>query len=298
VVVAGVAKVESNHAGGRRIAADGTLRDPIYGPRLTGSGVGGNTRYFPDTDRGRYDADTTTERAVGPLQFMPATWASNGQDGNGDGEKDPQNADDAALTAAVYLCGPGRDLRDAAQLRQAIYSYNRSSAYVAEVSGWIDRYREIGIEAATGTRATGTARTVIEAARSQLGVPYSWGGGNAAGPSTGKCCSPAGKSGVSIAGFDCSSLTLYAYGKAGVRLPRVASDQAGVGERIPPGAGMSALRPGDLVFFADVPGRDASIHHVGIYLGGGRMLNAPRPGTRVREDPVWQDGFAGGARVL
>ncbi|MFI7103292.1 C40 family peptidase [Streptomyces sp. NPDC050161] len=297
-VVAGVAKVESGHAAGRRIAGDGTLEEPLFGPRLTGSGVGGNTSRFADTDGGRYDGDPVAERAVGPFQFMPATWAAVGQDGNGDGTKDPQNADDAALSAAVYLCGEGRDLTDAGQLRAAVYSYNRSEAYVAEVTGWIGRYSQLGAPGAAGGTASGAAKSVINAALAKRGVPYSWGGGNAAGPSTGSCCSPGGHSGEHIRGFDCSGLTLYAYAQAGVTLPRLASAQAGVGKRIPPGKGTGALRPGDLVFFAYAPGADSTIYHVGIYLGGGQMLDAARPGTRVREEAVWQDGYAGGARVL
>lgn len=298
-VVAGIAKIESNHAAGRSIAGDGTLREPIYGPRLTGSGVGGNTSYFADTDHGRYDGDTSTERAVGPFQFMPATWSARGQDANGDGKRDPQNVDDAALTAAAYLCGNGRNLTDSGQLHAAVYSYNASEAYVADVTGWITRYTQLGAAGATGggITATGGAKTVIEAARAQRGLPYSWGGGNASGPSTGVCCSPGGKSGAQITGFDCSGLTQYAYAQVGVRLPRLASAQAGVGKRIPASQGTGALRPGDLVFFGY--GSDSTIYHVGIYLGDGQMINAARPGTRVRQEAVWQDhGFAGGARVI
>lgn len=295
-VVAGIAKIESNHAAGRSVDGDGVLQKPIYGPRLTGSGVGGNTSVFADTDGGKFDGDATTERAVGPFQFMPATWSARGQDANGDGQKDPQNADDAALTAAAYLCGNGRDLTDTAQLHSAIYSYNQSDAYVSDVTGWIDRYTQLGSAPPEGGSATGGAKKVIEAAMAQSGLPYSWGGGNASGPSRGTCCSPGGKSGEQITGFDCSGLTQYAYAQVGVRLPRIAADQAGVGKRIPASQGIGALRPGDLVFFGY--GGDATISHVGIYLGSGKMLNAARPGTQIRQEAVWSDGFAGGARVI
>ncbi|MFF4699913.1 C40 family peptidase [Streptomyces chattanoogensis] len=295
-MVAGIAKVESNHASGRSIAVDGTLSKPIYGVRLTGSGAGGNTTAFADTDRGRYDGDARAERAVGPLQFMPATWAARGQDADGDGKKDPQNADDAALTAAAYLCGKGRNLADAGQLHAALYSYNQSEAYVSDVTGWITRYTQLGTSADAGAGATGGAKRVLEAARSEQGVPYSWGGGNASGPTRGICCSPAGKSGAHISGFDCSGLTQYAYAQVGVKLPRTAAAQATVGKRIPASRGPGALRPGDLVFFGY--GSDATIYHVGIYVGSGQMLNAPRPGASVRQEAVWQDGFAGGARVI
>ncbi|WP_258017386.1 C40 family peptidase [Streptomyces noursei] len=295
-VVAGIAKVESDHAAGHTIAGDGTISPPIYGPRLTGSGVGGNTQYFADTDGGKYDGDPTAERAVGPFQFMPSTWSSSGQDGNADGRKDPQNADDAALSAAVYLCGRGRNLADSHQLHDAIYSYNHSEAYVSEVTGWIRRYAQLDSKGTSPMLSTGSAKKVIEAALSQVGVPYSWGGGNASGATTGICCSPGGKSGASIRGFDCSGLAQFAFAQVGVQLPRTAASQAQVGRRIAASQGLNALRPGDLVFFGY--GADSSIYHVAIYLGSGQMLNAPRPGSAVRREAVWQDGFAGGARVI
>ncbi|MCD9899732.1 NlpC/P60 family protein [Streptomyces sp. MT29] len=136
--------------------------------------------------------------------------------------------------------------------------------------------------------------------RSRSGsVPYSWGGGNAGGKSRGVCCSPGGQDGRQVVGFDVSGLTVYAFARAGVRLPRLAADQAGVGTRIPASAGYKALKPGDLVFFGYIPTRHSSIYHVGIYLGDGQMINAPRPGKPVRIDPVSSmGGFAGGASVL
>ncbi|MEU5331375.1 C40 family peptidase [Streptomyces parvus] len=298
-VLAGIAKVESNHAVGRTIAASGAITPHILGPVLNGSGAGGNTTVFADTDGGRWDGDSRFERAVGPFQFLPQTFRAMGRDGNGDGTVDPHNADDAALGAAVYLCGEGRNLRDDRQLRSALFAYNRSDAYVAEVAGWIDRYDASATSGGGVGSATGEARTVLDAALSQRGVPYSWGGGNARGKSRGVCCSPGGQDGRQVVGFDCSGLTVYAFARAGVSLPRLAADQAGVGRRIPASAGFKALKPGDLVFFAYVPARDSSIYHVGIYVGDGQMINAPRPGGKVRIDPLSSmGGFAGGARVL
>ncbi|OQR63418.1 glycoside hydrolase [Streptomyces maremycinicus] len=297
-ILAGIAKVESNHAIGRNIAAGGDITPKIYGVLLNGSGAGANTTAFPDTDDGRWDGTAHGERAVGPFQFLPSTWKSTGKDANGDGTADPHNADDAALTAAVYLCAGGRDLTQRPRLKAAIFQYNHSGAYVSNVLGWIDQYtaaaKDPGLK-----NVPGKVATVIEAALSQRGVPYSWGGGNANGTSYGICCSPSGKSGVAIKGFDCSGLTQYAFARAGVSLPRVAASQAGTGQRIPAGRGISALKPGDLVFFADAPGRDVTIYHVGIYLGSGQMVNAPRPGAVVRLDAVSaMPGYAGGARLL
>lgn len=297
-ILAGIAKVESNHAVGRNIAAGGDIRPKIYGVLLNGSGQGGNTTVFPDTDNGRWDGTASAERAVGPFQFLPSTWEGVGKDANGDKAADPHNADDAALGAAIYLCGNGRDLTRRSQLKAAIFQYNRSQEYVANVLGWVDQYMAAAKDPDL-KNVTGKVRTVIEAALSQRGVPYSWGGGNAGGKSTGICCSPSGKSGVGIKGFDCSGLTQYAYAKVGISLPRVAAAQAGVGQQIPASLGTSALKAGDLVFYATAPGRDSTIYHVGIYVGGGKMVNAPRPGTVVRLDSVnAMSGFAGGARLL
>lgn len=297
-ILAGIAKVESNHAIGHTIAGNGDIRPKIYGALLNGSGTGGNTTVLPDTDGGTWDGTATGERAVGPFQFLPSTWSSVGTDANGDKTADPHNADDAALTAAVYLCGNGRDLTKRAQLKAAIWQYNHSSEYAANVLSWIDQYTAAANDPDL-KNVSGNVRTVIEGALSQRGVPYSWGGGNADGPSYGTCCSPSGKTGTSIKGFDCSGLTLYAYAQAGVRLPRTAAAQAGVGRRIPASLGTAALKPGDLVFYAYAPGHDSTIYHVGIYAGSGQMINAARPGTVVRLDAVHaMSGYAGGARLL
>ncbi|MEU4095915.1 NlpC/P60 family protein [Streptomyces sp. NPDC026673] len=300
-VLAGIASIESNNAAGHTIGAGGDITPSILGPRLDGSGAGGNTTAIPDTDDGRWDGDRQIDRAVGPFQFLPATFAAIGQDGNGDGRADPHNADDAALAAANYLCGDGRDLTDEDQLRAGVYSYNHSTAYVTDVLNAIHRYDTT--ETTTGGSrgaATGDARTVIAAALAQQGVRYSWGGGNADGPAPGICCSPGQhQDGSKIRGFDCSGLTLYAYAQVGVRLPRLAEHQASVGRRIPASAGYGALRPGDLVFYGPNPNSNAGIHHVGIYLGNGQMINAPKPGTRVRIDPLTAlPDYAGGARIL
>ncbi|MGW0770756.1 C40 family peptidase [Streptomyces sp. NPDC002676] len=297
-ILAGIAKVESNHAIGHNIADNGDIRPKIYGVLLNGSGAGGNTTVVPDSDHGRWDGTAGGERAVGPFQFLPSTWQSVGKDANADQTADPHNADDAALGAAVYLCGKGRDLTKRSQLVAAILQYNHSNEYVANVLGWIDQYTAAANDPDL-KNVSGKVRTVIEAALSQRGVSYSWGGGNAQGKSYGICCSPSGKSGANIKGFDCSGLTQYAYARVGIQLPRTAAAQARAGQRIPAGLSTMALKPGDLVFYAFAPGRDSTIYHVGIYVGGGQMINAARPGTVVRLDSVnAMSGYAGGARLL
>ncbi|MFD3938222.1 NlpC/P60 family protein [Streptomyces sp. NPDC058611] len=295
-VLAGIARVESDHASGRIIGAGGDITPIITGPRLDGSGAGGNTTAIRDTDGGRWDSDPEYERAVGPFQFLPETFRAYGKDGNHDGTISPHNADDAAASAAVYLCGSGRNLGDRQQLRAAIHTYNRSWAYVDDVLSGIDRYDALG---RTPHIPRGDIGAVLQSALAQQGLPYSWGGGNAKGPSTGVCCSPGGQDGRAVTGFDCSGLTLYAYAQAGIALPRTAAAQAGVGRRIPASAGFAALQPGDLVFYGYSPTADSTIHHVGLYLGDGKMINAPRPGKPVRIDPVTaMPDYAGGARVL
>ncbi|MDF3149807.1 lytic transglycosylase domain-containing protein, partial [Streptomyces sp. T21Q-yed] len=89
-----------------------------------------------DTDGGAHDGDTTYDRAVGPMQFIPSTWARWGADGNGDGRADPNNVFDAALGAGRYLCAGGRDLSVPAELDRAILGYNHSTAYLRTVRAW------------------------------------------------------------------------------------------------------------------------------------------------------------------
>ncbi|MGO2634339.1 MAG: lytic murein transglycosylase [Galactobacter sp.] len=80
------------------------MRPGIYGIALNG---GDKVAAIPDTDQGKLDGDTKWDRAVGPMQFIPSTWASVKQDGNGDGMVDVQQIDDAALSAGIYLCDAG-----------------------------------------------------------------------------------------------------------------------------------------------------------------------------------------------
>nr|WP_240981715.1 NlpC/P60 family protein [Streptomyces sp. R302] len=154
-VVAGIGRVESNHAAGRDVATSGAVTPRIYGVRLNGSGAGGNTSVHGDTDRGVLDGDTVYDRAVGPMQFIPSTWnGPSGQDGNGDGAKDPHNIYDAAQATAAYLCGTGpSDLGDDAQLRKAVLRYNQSGAYADEVLGHVHAYDRLGTAGAEGTTA-------------------------------------------------------------------------------------------------------------------------------------------------
>lgn len=136
-VLAGVGKVESNHARGGRVNAGGTTTTPILGPQLSG---GPGVAAIRDTDGGRLDGDPVWDRAVGPMQFIPSTWANYRSDGNGDGVASPHNLYDAALDAARYLCAGDADLRDPADLAKAIFRYNHSNDYVRIVLTWARAY--------------------------------------------------------------------------------------------------------------------------------------------------------------
>lgn len=138
-LLAGIGKVESNHGryGGATLLADGTSRPRIIGVPLDGAP---GLMTIADTDGGRLDGDRTHDRAVGPLQFIPTTWARSGADANRDGRRDPFNLNDAALAAAGYLCAGGRDLTTSAGWTQAVLSYNHTVEYVRSVYGHADRY--------------------------------------------------------------------------------------------------------------------------------------------------------------
>ena len=138
-LVAAIGRVESNHGrtNNNTLSADGTAKPGIYGVPLDGKG--GRAR-INDTDNGRLDKDPVLDRAVGPMQFIPGTWSSVGVDADGDGSKNPQDIDDAATAAGVYLCaGPG-DLTKRSDASAAVLRYNRSSSYVDLVLSISERY--------------------------------------------------------------------------------------------------------------------------------------------------------------
>jgi cell wall-associated NlpC family hydrolase len=117
---------------------------------------------------------------------------------------------------------------------------------------------------------------VIRRAMSQMGVPYSWGGGNAAGPSNGI------DSGSGTVGFDCSGLMLYAFAGVGIKLDHYSGSQYNAGRKVP----SSQMRRGDMIFY----GPNAS-QHVALYLGDGQMLEAPYTGSTVKVSPVRTSGM-------
>lgn len=139
VTLAGIGRVESRHGtyGGSEVDADGVARPSIVGVPLDGTG---GTREVADTDGGRLDGDADLDRAVGPMQFLPATWQRYGADGNDDGVRDPQNIDDAALAAAGYLCADGRDTATGEGWWDGVLTYNASGDYARLVWAAAERY--------------------------------------------------------------------------------------------------------------------------------------------------------------
>ncbi len=137
--LAGVGRVESDHGrlGRSDLDADGVARPSIIGVPLDGSA---GVREVLDTDGGRLDGDPIHDRAVGPMQFLPATWARYGADGNGDGVRDPHQLDDAARAAARYLCAQDRNTASGEGWWDGVLAYNRSDEYARLVWAAADRY--------------------------------------------------------------------------------------------------------------------------------------------------------------
>ncbi|GAA2693150.1 MULTISPECIES: bifunctional lytic transglycosylase/C40 family peptidase [Actinosynnema] len=216
--------------------------------------------------------------AGGPMQFLAATFAGVVAQHRlpAGGASPPSRYDphDAVHAAAFYLCDSGAGRGD---LRAAVFAYNHADWYVDLV---LDHAAEYARTAGTGCGGepprTPAAVDAVRYACAQRGLPYVWGGD---GPEHGH------------AGFDCSGLVKAAYGAAGIGLPRTAQQQFDAGPLVPPG---EALLPGDLVFY----GTPGAIHHVGLYVGAGLMVNAPTFGQPVQVDRYRYPGddYAGATR--
>ena len=197
------------------------------------------------------------------MQFEPATFAAHATVGPA-GARPPSPYDpvDAVYTAATLLCADGAG--SPATLRAAVLDYNHDDGYADTVLTLA-----LAFEADPG--ASGTVVAALSFAARQLNTPYLWGG---TGPG----------------GFDCSGLLP---GRLRCRRDRPApGGPAAVRRRAgrPPG---SAVEPGDLIFFGDGP---AAVDHVGLYVGGGEMIDAPHTGALVRFDDASWPGLVGATR--
>ena len=138
-LLAAIGRVESDHgsAHGSRLGSDGVARPGILGVPLDGRH---GTALVRDTDAGFLDGDRLLDHGVGPMQILPSTWVATGVDGDADGQRDPQDVDDASLAAAVQLCFGDDDLATPAGRRAAVHRYNHSDSYVALVLAIRQRY--------------------------------------------------------------------------------------------------------------------------------------------------------------
>lgn len=136
--LAAIGWVESRHGTifGGTILPNGFASEPIYGVPLTG----GKFMNIPDSDNGNFDGTAEYDRAVGPMQIIPATWAAWHVDGNLDGSEDGQQIDDSTLAAAGYLCFSGKDLNTVAGWDKAVTAYNQAPQYILDIEAKANEY--------------------------------------------------------------------------------------------------------------------------------------------------------------
>ncbi|WP_328537992.1 C40 family peptidase [Streptomyces sp. NBC_00344] len=230
--------------------------------------------------------------ALGVAQFIPGTWATHGIDGNGDGKKDIWDPADAIPSAASYDCELAGYVKNVpgSQSDNMLAAYNAGSYAVIKYHG-VPPYRETQnyvkiirtleksfARPVNGVAPSQQAAAAIYYAQQKLGTPYLW-GGNGTADQGGR--------------FDCSGLTKAAYHSVGIELPRVANDQYNAGAH----PARNELLPGDLVFFSNDLSNSRAIHHVGLYVGGGYMIDAPYTGAVIRFDKIDSPDYFGATRV-
>lgn len=225
--------------------------------------------------------------AEGLSQFLPSTWAHIGQDDDGSGVASPYDPGDAIMAQGRYDCEIVQQVRAAGisgdLTKLALAGYNagpgavitsrgipaipETTAYVASILSLASKYTSTSTT--TTNAATGAVAAVIAIAESKLGTPYAYGGGGPYGPG-------AGWYGGTV-GWDCSSFMQYIFWQGShVLLPRTAAEQATAGTAV----AQAAIEPGDIVVFGS-PG-----HHVGIYIGDGKMINEPHTGASARVEQL------------
>jgi cell wall-associated NlpC family hydrolase len=213
-----------------------------------------------ESDNGQSDAPGVRSGAnfagaEGPMQFEPATFAEYAVDADHSVPLSVYDPADAIYTAAAMLCANGAASSTQAGIRQAVFAYNHSQAYVGDVLAWAARY---------STPEPGAAvATAISFVLAQLGKPYEWG---ATGPNA----------------YDCSGLVYAAYAVAGIHIARTTFQWYLDGPQVP----LSQIRPGDLLFSAGLDGTPTNPGHVVMYLGGDQMIQAPQTGQDVQIDPL------------
>lgn len=204
-------------------------------------------------------------------------------------------AQSAERSARAAASAAARGVQDAAAARRLALAFVAR----AEASlGWAVRSAaQLQAEAVAARASAGSfndatapsdqARIAIHWAYNEIGVPYSWGGGTNDGPSEGFA------QGAGTVGFDCSGLTMFVYHKAGIQLDHYTGSQWDQGKRI---SNRADLLPGDLVYFAYDTNDPSTIHHVALYIGNGKMIEAPHTGAVVRVSSMYDSGYIGATR--
>ena len=222
--------------------------------------------------------------AEGIAQFEPYTWTTWASPNDGDGKENPFNPADEIPAAARFDCALARQLAKVPgdAVGNMLAGYNAGAGAVLAANGIphieqtenyvknIEALEKTFAAPTTTVSASTVAVQAIKFAYNRLGTPYLYGGTGTAAEN---------------GEFDCSGLTQAAYASAGVTLPRVAAEQWYAGVHVP----KNELQPGDLVFFATNINDPSTIEHVGIYVGGGAMIDAPHTGSVIRFDSI--DGF-------
>ena len=187
----------------------------------------------------------------------------------------------AAKTAALVLVDAAQQTLGSASANAAALAAKAEQARLAALT--TQRTMPTSTQAPSGSAAA----VAIAWAYKEIGIPYSWGGGNSSGPTYGIL------QGSGTLGFDCSGLTLFAWAHAGVTLPHSSQAQYNLGRHV----SFGQLAPGDLIFYASNTSDPGTIHHVTLYIGGGKMIEAPHTGDVVKVSTVYTSGFIGGTRL-
>ncbi len=248
--------------------------------------------------------------AQGLAQFMPGTWPSWGRDDDGNGQTSPFDPGDAIMAQARYMCylvdqtsrlvETGRVLGDPGDLALAAYNAGLGSVIAArgippfpETQAYVPTIRALQATytatTPTGTGGSGTDTSgMVQYAVAQLGLPYVFGGGDVSGP-TG-----IGRDGRGP-GFDCSGLVLYAAYKAkGIQLDHFAGSQINRPGNITVPSDLAKMQPGDLIGFS----LHHPLDHIGLYVGNGQMIDAPRTGRNVEYASLTDGYWAGQTRTV
>ncbi len=267
-IVAAIGYTESRHGAGRIDPTTGDTNPPIIGVAL--DGTHGRPAIHVPPGGSPWHSDPVWDHAVGPMQFLTATWATWGIDANGDGIDSPHNAYDAIAAAGRYLCN-GQPILDS--IDAALWRYDPDPDYATQEVAIAIRY---GMSPGgdpgpgppgpppsggypPGPTAHADPAPVVAYAIAQLGKPYVFA---AAGPDA----------------FDCSGLTMMAYRQIGVMLPHLAESQARWG--LPIDWHTTPIAPGDLLFF--MGGNPLHAYgHVGVAVNANFWINAPHTGAVV-----------------